>query len=167
MNAELHRGMNPVRAPGRPGIVVPIVSLLATADMAVPAITVLPAPVWIALLLTLSAWAARRGRRSGAAQLAAEPFAMALMVVLGLLFAHRGHSAGPGVMGLVPHAHPGAGGGVAPITVALALSVVVLGIGCLASAVRATRRIGLVRGLLPLSSAVAMCAMTTWMLVPR
>ncbi len=143
------------RPSGRLAFALPAVSLIATADMALPAGAIRPASAWTALLLLLAVVTAATGRRRGATHLAMEPLAMALMVVLGALHGH------PAAATADVHATHG-GGWLAPV---LAVSVAALSVACLATAIRTARARGLLRASLPLASATAMCAMTAAMLL--
>ncbi|MGJ4842921.1 hypothetical protein [Leifsonia sp. Le1] len=157
------------RIPSVPLIVLPALSLLATAAMAADmagyaiAVTLVPGAVWAAGLFVVAAVVAAAGRRRGQARFAVEPFTMALMVVLAALHGRDGAASGVAVTASGdPHAaHLGGSWLVLVIAVAVAALTVV----CLGCAVRLAATHGIVAALLPVASAVAMCAMTTWMLV--
>ncbi|QIZ98172.1 hypothetical protein [Leifsonia sp. PS1209] len=161
------------RIPSVPLIVLPVLSLLATAamvaDMAGSAIAVplLPGAVWAAGLFVVAAVVAAAGRRRGQARFAVEPFTMALMVVLAALHGRDGAASGAASGVAVtassdPHAaHLGGSW----LLLVIAVAVAALTVVCLTCAVRLAATHGIVAALLPVVSAVAMCAMTTWMLV--
>ena len=149
---------------------LPLVSLAAALGMLLPR-PALAAPVWVALMLVLSAVAARRGRGLGLRSGAAEPFAMALMFVAGALHGHSAEvAATPDVLHAGHHGAPWLAGLVA--IAAAGLSAV-----CLAGAVRGIAEVSWVGGLplrsvrgapaavLQLSSALVMCAMTVHLLL--
>ncbi|MGN6425782.1 MAG: hypothetical protein ACTHMF_03110 [Leifsonia sp.] len=148
----------PVAAPrAAPPLLLPLLSLAATADMLLPGGTRLPAPLWALLLFGVAAAAAARGRAGGTARRAVEPAGMALMMVLHVL-----HGAPPAAAGAAPvHAHA-AGGWLEP---ALAAAVAALALACVLCAASDARVFGLRRGLLPLVSAAAMGVMAAWMLL--
>ncbi|WP_085370946.1 hypothetical protein [Leifsonia sp. NCR5] len=159
------------RIPSVPLIVLPVLSLLATAAMAADmagsaiAVPLVPGAVWAAGLFVIAAVVAATGRRRGQARFAVEPFTMALMVVLVALHRHDGAASAAASTGAAsgdPHAaHLGGSW----LLLVIAVAVAVLTVVCLACAVRLAATHGIVAALLPVASAVAMCAMTTWMLV--
>lgn len=157
------------RIPSVPLVLLPLLSLLATTamvvEMAAPdvAASLLPAPVWAAALFVVAAVVAAAGRTRGGARFALEPFSMALMVVLAALHGHGGAASGVAVTASGdPHAaHLGGSW----LLLAVAITVAALTVACLACAMRLAATHGIVAALLPVASAVAMCAMTTWMLV--
>lgn len=157
------------RIPSVPLVLLPALSLLATAamaaEMAAPdvAVALLPAAVWAAGLFAVAAVVAAAGRTRGGARFALEPFTMGLMVVLAALHGHDGTASGAAVTASGdPHAAHLSGSWVL-LTVAIAVAA--LTVVCLACAVRLAATHGIVAALLPVASTVAMCAMTTWMLV--
>lgn len=165
------------RIPTAPLIVIPALSLLATAEMAASAfgVPLVPgagwtapvwaqpvwaAPVWAIALFVVAVVVSAAGRPRGFAHLAVEPFTMALMFVLAAV---HGHSAGPAAQaGSLHAAHLGGSWLVA----ALALAVAALSAVCLACAARIAVTRPARTAILPVASAVAMCAMAIWMLVP-
>lgn len=153
---------------GALALVVPAVSLLATAGMATSAVALLPAAASAAGLLVLAVVAAATGRRNGRAHRAVEPLGMAFMLVLAAVHGHSQEASVPS------HAH--GGGWVVP---ALTFSVAALSAVCLVSALADLRRAllpsphrpvrgsGRPRPRIPLAaatlacvSAAAMCAMS-------
>ncbi|WP_348787086.1 hypothetical protein [Leifsonia sp. NPDC080035] len=144
-------------------VVLPLLSLAATADMVAPGGTRVPAPLWAVLLFAAAAVVAARGRARGASHRAVEPAGMALMMVLHALHAASAAGSAAASAGVAPagHAHGGAGW----VESAIALAVAVLAVACLFCAAADSRASGLRRSLLPIVSAGAMAAMTVWMLL--
>ncbi len=168
----------PTRSP-RPSAAAPTavaaLSLVATAAMWAD-YPLVPPLIWLALLLAVAVSCAASTRRARdrhfplRSHLAVEPFAMALMVVLGMLHGHGSETASATSTALAtaavatdPTAHTAHLGW---LTAAIALAVAALAVACPVLAIRHALRVGAVRAALPLAASIAMAIMAARMLLP-
>ncbi|MFJ8893024.1 hypothetical protein ACIRCZ_00420 [Leifsonia sp. NPDC102414] len=165
--ARAAKRVGPRRAAAAPLIALPALSLLASAAMLASAFGVAPIPggVWAAALVVTAAVVAATGRGRGTAHLALEPFAMALMFVLAAVHGHAVPASvtDASAASAASTAHAAHLGG-SWLVVALAVAVAVLSAACLACALRVAVTHRPRAAVLPVASAVAMCAMAAWML---
>lgn len=145
---------------------VAALSLLATAAMWAD-YPLVPPLIWLALLLAVAVSCAASARRARdrhfplRSHLAVEPFAMALMVVFGMLHGHGSETPSTAATAAATHtAHLGW------LTVTVALAVAALAVACPVLAIRHALRVGAVRAALPLAASIAMAIMATRMLLP-
>lgn len=148
---------------------VAALSLLATAAMWAD-YPLVPPLIWLALLLAVAVSCAASARRARdrhfplRSHLAVEPFAMALMVVFGMLHGHGSETqttAATAATAAATHtAHLGW------LTATVALAVAALAVACPVLAIRHALRVGVVRAALPLAASIAMAIMATRMLLP-